>query len=220
LKLDDTARSVKTVNPEAHRLVLEGRHFWNLRTQEGFDRAEAAYAKALAIDPQFAEAHAGQADNFVVRAQYRVLDGSGAEEEDLRRAREEVQTAIRLDPNLPEAYAAYAYLLHNQGNLAEAEQYYQKTFALNPNYAVAHLWHSQLLDVLGRLDAAVEENRLACDLDPLSFIIVDRYAQHLALTGRFEEGLAVNERAAALRTDLWMPNLGERAMMLTVLGRT
>jgi TolB-like protein/Tfp pilus assembly protein PilF len=219
LKLSDTLRAAKTVNPEAHRLVLEGRHFWNLRTQEGFTRAEAAYTKALEIDPQFAEAHAGQADNYQIRAQYRLLDGLGGEAEDQKRALVEVQTAIRLDPELPEAYAAYAYLLHNQGKLAEADQYYQKVFALNPNYAIAHLWHGQLLDELGRLDAAVEENRLACELDPLGFIILDRYAQHLAMVRRFEEALAVNERAAALRTDVWMPNLGERALVLVALGR-
>ncbi len=220
LKLGDTGRVPKTVNPEAHRLVLEGRHFWNLRTQEGFARAEAAYTKALEIDPQFAEAHAGQADNYQIRAQYRLLDGLGGEEEDQKRALTEVQAAIRLDPALPEAYAAYAYLLHNQGKLAEADQYYQKAFALNPNYAVAHLWHGQLLDELGRLDEAVEENRLAYELDPLGFIIVDRYAQHLELVRRFEEALTFNERAAALRADIWMPNQGERAMILLALGRT
>jgi adenylate cyclase len=220
LKLEDSSRAAKTVNPEAHRLVLEGRHFWYLRTREGFDRAEAAFAKALEIDPQFAEAHSGRADNYQIRAQYRLLDGLGGEVEDQKRALEEVQTAIRLDPNLPEAYAAYAYLLHNQGKLAEADQYYRKGFALNPNYAIAHLWHCQMLDELGQLDAAVEENRLACELDPLAFIILDRYAQHLAMVHRFEEALAVNERAAALRTDNWMPNLSERAMMLVALGRT
>jgi adenylate cyclase len=220
LKLGDSPRVAKTVNPEAHRLVLEGRHFWNLRTREGFSRAEAAYTKALEIDPQFAEAHAGQADNYLIRAQYLLLDGIGGEEEDQKRALAEVQTAIRLDPALPESYAAYAYLLHNQDKLAEAEPYYQKAFALNPNYAFAHLWHGQLLDELGHLDAAVEENRLACELDPLGFIILDRYAQHLALAHRFEEGLALNKRAAALRTDVWVPNLGERAMMLVALGRT
>jgi TolB-like protein/tetratricopeptide (TPR) repeat protein len=220
LKLGDTGRVPKTVNPEAHRLVLEGRHFWNLRTQEGFARAEAAYTKALEIDPQFAEAHAGQADNYQIRAQYRLLDGLGGEEEDQKRALAEVQAAIRLDPALPEAYAAYAYLLHNQGKLAEADQYYQKVFALNPNYAVAHLWHGQLLDALGRLDEAVEENRLAYELDPLGFIIVDRYAQHLELVHRFEEALTFNERAAALRADIWMPNQGERATILLALGRT
>jgi len=220
LTLGDTGRGPKTVNPEAHRLLLEGRHFWNLRTQEGFARAEAAYTKALEIDPQFAEAHAGQADNYQIRAQYRLLDGLGGEEEDQKRALAEVQAAIRLDPALPEAYAAYAYLLHNQGKLAEADQYYQKAFALNPNYAIAHLWHGQLLDELGRLDEAVEENRLAYELDPLGFIIVDRYAQHLELVHRFEEALTFNERAAALRADIWMPNQGERATILLALGRT
>ncbi|MSU51221.1 MAG: TIR domain-containing protein [Opitutus sp.] len=36
LKLGGPPRVTKTVNPEAYRLVLEGRHFWLLRTPEGF----------------------------------------------------------------------------------------------------------------------------------------------------------------------------------------
>src|SRR5215470_1989000 len=34
LKLDDAPRVAKTVNPEAHRLLLEGWHFWYLRTED------------------------------------------------------------------------------------------------------------------------------------------------------------------------------------------
>jgi TolB-like protein/Tfp pilus assembly protein PilF len=212
-------RATRAVDPEAHRLVLEGRHFWNLRATEGFARAEAAFTKAIELDPQFAEAHAGQADNFQIRAQYKMLDGVGSEAADQERAWTEGQIAFRLDPALPETDAALAYLLHNQGKLAEAEVYYEKAFALNPNYAIAHLWHGQWLDSYGRLDAASEENRLACELDPLGFIILDRYAEHLVLAHRFEEALAVNERAVALRTDIWMPNRGERALILFALGR-
>ena len=37
----------RTVNPEAHRLVLKGRYFWNRRTTEGFAQAEQAFGARL-----------------------------------------------------------------------------------------------------------------------------------------------------------------------------
>ena len=52
LKLGATGRAGTTINPEAHRLHLEARHFWSLRSFEGFDRAEACYRQALALGRQ------------------------------------------------------------------------------------------------------------------------------------------------------------------------
>ena len=75
MKLGAAPRVTKTVNPEAHRLVLEGRHFWTLRTEEGFARAEQAYSRALEIDPNFAQAHSGLADVAAVRSWYGSLGG-------------------------------------------------------------------------------------------------------------------------------------------------
>ncbi len=219
LKLDEHGRAEKTVNPEAYRLVLEARHFWNLRTMDDFARAEEAYAKAVAIDPQFAVAHAGRADNFQIRAQYRMLDGLGGEADDQERARREVEVALSLEPALPEALVAQAYLVHNQGRLADAAAIYDQVFALNPNHAYAHLWHSQWLDATGHFDQALAESRLATELDPLGFMIVDRYSHHLAYAGRFAEALTSAERAATLRPDSFMPNLGVRATLLLSLDR-
>ena len=48
--------------------MLEGRHFWHLRTDEGFTRSDAAFTRALAIDPDFAEAHCGLAEACIARA--------------------------------------------------------------------------------------------------------------------------------------------------------
>jgi len=218
LKLGDTSRATKVVNPEAHRLVLEGWHFWNLRTEEGFARAEAAFKQALVIDPQFAQAHAGLAHDYVIRAQYRLLDGIGGAVEDWALGRAEAQKAIDLDPMQAEPYVALAYALANEGRWKDTEQLFQKAFALNPNYAMAHLWHSQVLASQGRLDLSLEEHRRAIELDPLSFIIVDRFAEVLRMGRQFSEALDANRRAADLRREIFIPNLGERVMLLLELG--
>ena len=70
------ARPARRVNPEAHQLVLEGRHFWMLRTDVAFERAEAAYQHAIELDPDFAEAHAGLADVWAIRGWYRIMAGN------------------------------------------------------------------------------------------------------------------------------------------------
>ena len=152
LKLGYTQRTAKTVNPDAHRLVLVGWHFWLLRTEEGFARAEAAFSKALAIDPQFAMAHAGLADVWALRAWYRLLGGAAQADDDLTRAATAARLAQKLDPDLAEAYAALGAVFFNQHRYAEAEQQYLAALRLNPNYSFALHWYAQLFANRGQID--------------------------------------------------------------------
>ena len=219
LKLGEAPRAAKTVNPEAHRLALEGWHFWHLRTEDGFARAEAAFQKALEIDPAFALAHAGLANNYLIRAQYRRIDGVDDAEEDLARGRAEAQRALEIDPAVPEAHAAMGYALANDERWAESEKYFQKTFQLNPSYAMAMLWHSAVLGSQGRLDLSLAGAHKAEELDPLAFIIIDRSAEIQSQAGRYVEALATSLRASSLRPAPFLPNLGNRTEVLTLLGR-
>lgn len=134
-------------------------------------------------------------------------------------ARATAQRAIELDPAVPEAYAALAYALANEGQFDETEPHFQTALRLNPSYAMAMLWHSQVLGTRGRLDLALAEGRRAAELDPLAFIIIDRLAEMLRHAGKDEEALEVSRRAAALRSDEFLPNSGEQAVLLVQLGR-
>lgn len=218
LKLGDTPHGAKTVNPEAHRLVLEGRHFWNLRNEEGFARAEAAFNQALTLDSQFAEAHAGLAEVCVIRANYRQFDGFGDTAMDLKRARSEAEHALRLNPALAEPLAALGFVAQLEGNLPEAERQFQKALARNPNSAVTHCWYALLLANRGKLDQSLAEYDRASALDPLWFINLHRHAWHLARARRFEEALRINEQAASLLKDVHIPNHADHALILLELG--
>ncbi|HEY1561052.1 MAG TPA: hypothetical protein VGF71_09205, partial [Caulobacteraceae bacterium] len=86
-----------------------------------FDRRDvdgsAALERALALDPDLAEAHAARASNLRAEGQFEA-------------AWEEVETALRLDPGCLEANFAAGDLCFGQERLAEAIPYYEKAAAL------------------------------------------------------------------------------------------
>jgi len=219
LTLGGAPRVAKTVNPEAHRLVLEGRFFWNQRNEEAYARAEAAYQRALELDPEFAEAHAGLADVWAVRGWYRIMAGNAVQAEaDFERAKEEVHRSQTLNPALAEPCATLAVVLMNQWKLAESERQFAQAITLNPNYAVARHWHSNLLAAEGRLDEAVKEIERSLSIDPLTANALWSKALFFRFAGRVQEALDATERGLALRPG-HPAILSERGLALWELGR-
>ena len=220
LKLGGAPRAAKVVDPEAQRLVLEGRFHWNIRTNESFTRAEAAFTKAIALAPDFAEAHSGLAGVYVIRVSYAQLDGLGDGQADVKRARSEAERAVQLDPSLAEAHAVLAYGLLLEGRLAESERSFQRALEHNPNSAVVHLWRGNLLACMGRIDLAAASSRRAAELDPLWFINLVVLAARLNDGHRWSESVEVTDRALSLRPDFFVPAHGHLIKALFELGRT
>lgn len=211
---------VSPVNPEAHRLTIEGRHYWGLRTAEGLERADRALGRALALSPDYAPAHAALAELCVVRAMYRLADGELRADDDLARAQQAAARALELDPTLAEPHAALGFALFHAGQVDEALAAFPRALAANPNYATGYQFYAWTLCGAGQIGRALEEYARAVALDPLAFINLDRYAAMLALGGRWAEALEMSERAAALRPDVFVGNLSQRAVILHALGRT
>ena len=219
LTLGDAPRVAKTVNPEAHRLVLEGRYFWNQRNDEAFARAEVAFKRALAIDPEFAEAHAGLAAVLGVRGWYRLMAGNRASAEaDFAHAKEEVRRAQALNPELAEPSAIIGLVLMNELKFNESERQFTQALALNPNDATVRHFYANLLGSQGRLDEAVKEIERSLSLDPLSPNANWTKASWFGHAGRVQEALDATDLALALRPrhpDI----LSARALALWKLGR-
>jgi serine/threonine protein kinase/TolB-like protein/Tfp pilus assembly protein PilF len=206
-------------NPTVQRLILEGRHYWFLRTHEGFEHAEAAFRAAADLEPDLAEAHAGLAGVYVMREQYRQFDGRNPSPEDPALARATAERAIRLDPGPAAPYAALAYAHYLEGNLTAADQLYEKAIARDPNYPIAYGWHGMSLAAQGRLGDSIARLQKASELDSLWFIDLQFLSWDLALARRYEEALRVNERAATLRPDDYIPNVALRGRIQLALGR-
>ncbi len=199
LKLGVT-KPARVVDPEAYQLVLKGRHFWTQRGDANLAIAEEAFQRALAIDPNFAEAHAGIADVWMIRAWFRAMaDGGPAVAEDLERATTAAQRATELDPGLTEPYATLGAVRHIQGRFAEVEALFARALELNPNYVAALHWHATHAMAMGRFDTSLEELRLATRLDPLAPMPLWALAGNLDYIGAAAEAFDVADRALRLR---------------------
>jgi tetratricopeptide (TPR) repeat protein len=157
-----------TANPEAYQLYLQGRYFWNKRTEADIRKSIDYLQKAIDKDPTYALAYAGLADAYTTLPSY--TNDTGLDS--YPRARAAALKALELDESLAEPHATLGtVLLEHEWNFAEAEKEFKRAIELNPSYATAHHWYAEYLLATGRNDEALAEIKRAQELDPLSLII-------------------------------------------------
>lgn len=169
-----------TENVEAYQSYLKGRHHWNKRTPEAFEKAIAYFQSAIETDPTYALAYSGIADcyNFLGWDAYGTLDPKVT----FPRAIAAATKALEIDEDLAEAYNSLAWAKWAYNHDWEgAEKDYRRAIRLNPGYALAHVWYADLLFGAGRFDEALTEILVAQKLDPLAPITYTVHA--LILTG-------------------------------------
>ncbi len=156
-----------TVDAEAYREYLRGRHHWNKFTVEGFEKALEHFGKSIDLDPTYALAYAGLADAYAMLGYHGDVPG-----EVMPKARAAAQRAIELDPLVGEGYTSLGIVLFvHDWKWAEAEEALRRGVSLNPRYASAHHAYAVYLGLVGRSDEALREIRIASELDPLSVAI-------------------------------------------------
>jgi len=158
-----------TENSAAYNFYLQGRHLLDQRTEEGMRRAVGMFEKAIAEDPQYANAYSGLADAFGLLAHYGVLSPA----EVWTKAASNAAWAVLLDENSVEAHTSLAHVKSTQDwDWAGAEREFQRALSLSPGYATTHHWYGMsCLAPLGRLDEALDQMRISSALDPVSSII-------------------------------------------------
>jgi serine/threonine protein kinase/tetratricopeptide (TPR) repeat protein len=157
----------RTVDPEAHRLVLLGTYAitQSLTQRQGIEKGVSLFRRAVEADPEFALAHMRLAEalQWGGFAGYRPMSESCAE------ARAEAERAIQLDPRQGEAVALLASLRRScDFDWSGAERDNRRALELSPGSAAVHTEASYLMSVLSRHDEAIREGRIAEELDPLS----------------------------------------------------
>jgi len=183
-----------TQNPEAYEKYLRGRFFQSQNTAEGLDRSVELYQQAVALDPKFAEAYAGIADSNVVLFNFSIRPAS----ETITKAREAVDTALRLDPNLSDAYTSRSlvqFLIDR--NWPEAEKSLQRAIDLNPNNAEAIARYGYFLINVGRFDEALDKLGTAHELNPLSPIVSTNIGLAHLCAKRYGQAIDQLEKTAA-----------------------
>jgi TolB-like protein/Tfp pilus assembly protein PilF len=172
---DDLEKLAKkyTNDPEAYRLYLQGRFYWNKRVGPDFERAESYFQQAVARDPNFALGYVGLADF--------------KEDNDRPRKKEYIRRALEIDDQLAEAHASLGYQYMVDHNWAESERELKRAIELNPKYPQAHQWNGARLMMNGKFDEARASLTRALELDPTSPGINLYYAAFLEVSGKYDE---------------------------------
>lgn len=150
-------------NPQAYELLLKGRFYQSKSSGEDAKKAVDYYNQALAIDPNYALAHAALA-----RAYLYLGENSFQEpKETMPKATAAAKRALELDDNLPEAHLAMAGIKQVDWDWSGAEREYKRAIELNPNLAAVHFRYAFYLSTQGRHEQAIAEIKRARELDPL-----------------------------------------------------
>ena len=193
-----------SANPAANNLFLRAEYF----TRQGnlnYDKAswKAAiplYRQALEKVPDFALALARLSFTESILAWF----GGGGEPVDRLNAdaRAEVERALALAPDLPEARLALGYSdYYGRGDYAAAEKAFAAVLKLRPSDANAWAARGYVLRRQGRFDAAIDSFRQAVAHDPRNSKLVFELGATTMMAGRYPEAEQAFLRALALNPD-------------------
>ena len=189
-----------TENPEAQKQYQAGRREWNKRSREGFDKAIKHFEKAIELDPNYADPHAGLADTYGLLPGYNFALPNDA----MPKAKTYAEEAIKLNPNLASAYTSIAWVQNTyEYDWPEAKINYEKAIQLNPNYATGNHWYGLFLTDIGRTEDSIETVLKAAQLDPTSKII--KHSLSITYWIAKQNSLALNAVNEALAIDPFFP---------------
>ena len=164
---------------------------------ENPDKIRDLLRQVVTREPRLANAWANLAVTTALAGEHQPPDLAAAARRDARTAADQ---ALRLDPKVGVAYAAFAYMLP-QGHYEERRELLQKGFSVSPNNADLNMLEGSLLVQVGRSDEAIAYQRRAALLDPMRPGFTTILADTLATTGRVTEARALTEQVARVWPD-------------------
>jgi TolB-like protein/Flp pilus assembly protein TadD len=208
-KLPHAPPAIRQVNREAYLAYLEGRYFWNKRTEEGFAKAMTLFQRSIEIDPSYAPPYAGLADCYELlgSAPYSTL----APKKAFPQAEAAARKALELDSTLAEAHVSLGYSqLAYEWNFPEARKEFEKAHQLRPGYATGHQFYGYYLTAMGKLDEAIAERKKAVELDPISPLLHSALGEAYYHARQFDVTIEQNKKALELdpRYAIALVNIG------------
>src|SRR5579864_8836563 len=191
---EDLAR-LHPANPEAFDAYLHGYHFYQGGTDKDTDMAARYFERSTQLDPSYALAWA-----WLSRARnWQADEGLIPMEEGRRLAREAVERALSLNPNLAAAHAQMGRIKQQvDHDWAGANASFQRAVALepaNPENIGFAAWSAA---IFGRFDEALQLDRRAVNLDPLNADSWERLASTEFFMGQLDQSAADSKKALEL----------------------
>jgi TolB-like protein/DNA-binding winged helix-turn-helix (wHTH) protein/Tfp pilus assembly protein PilF len=188
------------VKPEAFDAFLQGYHFFQGSTDKDVDMAAKYFERATQLDPSYALAWA-----WLSRARnWQANEGLIPMEEGRRLAREAVERALSLNPNLAAAHVQMGRIKQQvDHDWAGANASFQRAVALEPGNPENVGFAAWSAAILGHFDEALRLDRQAIDLDPLNADSWGRLAETEFFMGQLDQSAADSKKALEVNPDHW-----------------
>src|SRR5882762_1986380 len=195
----DLARS-RPVNPDAFDAYLQGYYFFQRNTDKDTDMAAKYFERATQLDPSYALAWVGLSRVRNWQANIGLIPA----EKGHRLAREAVERALALNPNLAEAHAQMGRIKQQADfDWVGADASIHRAITLEPGDPDIVRSAASSAAVLGRFDEALALARRAVDLDPLNAECWESLGETEFFMGRLDQAAAESQRALELSPDAW-----------------
>ncbi len=201
------------VNPEAFDAYLQGHYFFERGTAKDEDIAARYYERATQLDPSYALAWVGLSRARYWQANLGVIPvGEGQ-----RLAREAVERALALNPNLAAAHSQMGRIKRQVDfDFAGADASIQRALALEPGSLEMVIQASVSAAILGRFDEALPLARRAVDLDPLNGEGWEILGEWEFFDGQLDKAAADCRKAVELKPERWICHI--YASQIYILG--
>jgi adenylate cyclase len=205
-------------NIEANDLYMQALFLKNHQlTEETSKRSVELLSRALKLDPGFALAWAEMSRTKGFLAAQGLLPT--AELEVARKAaRAAAETAVALDPTLPEAHTALGMINLREEDLTKATGEFRRALELNPRSSDAILQLGSIAGEQGRLDEQIALKEQALAIDPLNVNILDSLGFAYLAAGKLAAAEAMYRRQLELSPQNMFAN-ANIGMALALLGR-
>lgn len=188
----------RAVSPEAHRLVLLGRHIAERRSSEAMAMAMEHFQQALDIDPLNAQCwlEIGLVNN--ARAAY----GLVGYETGFEAARTAAEAALALEPNNAAGRALLARVkLNHDRDFEGADRDIKLAMTLEPENAYVLQAAGYVACCLGRIDQSLEIYRKLTTIDPLNALALQTLSYSAYLAGSVDEAETAIRRSLEIAPD-------------------
>jgi len=189
-------------------------HFVRFTTDEVAE-ARRHFERAVALEPQFASAHAELANSYT----WQVALGA-PREPNLSVALQSARRAVQLDPHDAQAHGALGYALLMSNDTASGLASAERAVELNPSspYSLSTLAYARLMAGDAQGCIAVVEQWLRLDPQLLPQAAHENLSEAYFELGRFDRGLEHARKALAAQPDFLWGHL-DAAMNAARLGR-
>jgi TolB-like protein/DNA-binding winged helix-turn-helix (wHTH) protein/cytochrome c-type biogenesis protein CcmH/NrfG len=196
----DLARA-RPVNAGAYDAFMKGYYFFQRGADDKVTNMAATYfERATHLDPSYAPAWVG-----LSRARYWQANvGLVPTQEGQQLARDAVERALTLDPNLPEANIQMGRIKRQVDfDWAGADFSIQRAIALEPGVPENLGQAAFMAELFGRFGEALALDRQALELDPLNAESWEYLAENRFYAGQLDEAVADIRKALELNADTW-----------------